>query len=911
MQIRTLALIVISVYPCLFADNTLHPGTPTLDRPTLTAIGVRLPLTGDDNFNAVVTLLYRPTGTSNWLQGQPLFRVHPESQPGWTLQPEFAGSVLDLRPATSYDIQLHAVDPDGPVDQYFTLSATTRPVPGDPVTARVVNVSDLAGLNQALAAAQPGDIINVADGTYNIGESAATVYGSGTLQNPIVVRGESEEGTILDGLGCTDCNVVEIYGSYVHVERMTLQNANRGLRFQTAAATGNVMRYVHVKNTVQGIGDRSGQTDFYIADNILEGRLVWPDTYLSDDAANSGDDGIVVAGFGHVITHNRISGYADAMQNNQIGSRAIDFQGNDILWTYDDGVELDGGEGNMRCLRNRFTNIFDGISVQPILGGPAYVARNVVVNVANEQIKFHERAVNPPEETNGTLAYHNTFVATNRALYTDSPNVTHHVRLENNLFIGPAVPNPDAVYFGTPLDDAVLNYNGYYPNGPFTFHFVTLGYLYLANFAGVQAAGLELNGQLLFGSPFQNQLVGPLVSTGLLAPQVLTLAAGSAAIDRGVVLSNINDGYTGAAPDLGALESQCPLATYGPRPVGTDETNEVWGCAASTSTATTAALTSISLNPATIVQGQIATGSVVLSAPAPTSILVALTSSSPAAASVPGAVVIAQGATSASFKVTGESVSAGSVVTISATYLNVTLNALLTVNPAAVSAQAAFVGADTTTQGNWRSKYGADGYWIASSAELIPAYAKPVVNPSVTYIWSAPTTDPRALQRPPLAGGIASCWFTTTSLTIDLGFTDQATHTVAAYFLDWDNYGRRQTVTVQDSNGVVLDTRVVTNFYAGQYLVWNLSGKVRIVITNNNSGANAVISGIFFGGPRSSTNLQFSSRNAVPTQYDRNAFDYPWIALPPDNRRRIQWPLRDETLLIDPFNRHWRSIPRA
>ena len=40
---------------------------------------------------------------------------------------------------------------------------------------------------------------------------------------------------------------------------------------------------------------------------------------------------------------------------------------------------------------------------------------------------------------------------------------------------------------------------------------------------------------------------------------------GSAAIDRGVVLPNINDGFAGKAPDLGALEAGQPLPIYGPR----------------------------------------------------------------------------------------------------------------------------------------------------------------------------------------------------------------------------------------------------------------------------------------------------------------------------------------------------------
>jgi hypothetical protein len=43
------------------------------------------------------------------------------------------------------------------------------------------------------------------------------------------------------------------------------------------------------------------------------------------------------------------------------------------------------------------------------------------------------------------------------------------------------------------------------------------------------------------------------------------LKPGAAAIDRGVVIPNINDGFTGKAPDLGALEVGQPLPTYGPR----------------------------------------------------------------------------------------------------------------------------------------------------------------------------------------------------------------------------------------------------------------------------------------------------------------------------------------------------------
>jgi hypothetical protein len=46
-----------------------------------------------------------------------------------------------------------------------------------------------------------------------------------------------------------------------------------------------------------------------------------------------------------------------------------------------------------------------------------------------------------------------------------------------------------------------------------------------------------------------------------------TLAAGSAAIDAGTVPPGVTDGFTGTAPDLGALESGRVGPAYGPRPL--------------------------------------------------------------------------------------------------------------------------------------------------------------------------------------------------------------------------------------------------------------------------------------------------------------------------------------------------------
>ena len=44
------------------------------------------------------------------------------------------------------------------------------------------------------------------------------------------------------------------------------------------------------------------------------------------------------------------------------------------------------------------------------------------------------------------------------------------------------------------------------------------------------------------------------------------LKPGSKAVDAGLRLANINDDFTGQAPDLGAYEVGKPLPVYGPRP---------------------------------------------------------------------------------------------------------------------------------------------------------------------------------------------------------------------------------------------------------------------------------------------------------------------------------------------------------
>ncbi|HET6384205.1 MAG TPA: fibronectin type III domain-containing protein, partial [Armatimonadota bacterium] len=182
------------------------------------------------------------------------------------------------------------------------------------------------------------------------------------------------------------------------------------------------------------------------------------------------------------------------------------------------------------------------------------------------------------------------------------------------------------------------------------------------------------------------------------------------------------------------------------------------------------------------------------------------------------------------------------------------------------NAAAVFVGADTTTQGNWKGVYGADGYNVFEDTASYPAYATLGRSGAGDYTWDSAPTDVRGLERGG-NGRIAACWFSSsTSFSMDLDLADGHTHRVALYLLDLDNFGRTETVQVTDATtGVVLDSENASSFYSGEYLVWNITGHVKLNVINTGP-ENSVCSGIFFdpdsaGAPSAPTGLTAAAGN--------------------------------------------------
>src|SRR5206468_1103737 len=78
-------------------------------------------------------------------------------------------------------------------------------------------------------------------------------------------------------------------------------------------------------------------------------------------------------------------------------------------------------------------------------------------------------------------------------------------------------------------------------------------------------------------------------------------------------------------------------------------------------------------------------------------------------------------------------------------------------------------------------------------ASSLPSYATVSLSGQSDHTWAGSTGDARALQEPGAPDRLAACWYTFSSLTIDVNLTGGKSHQVSLYLLDWDGaYGGRQ-----------------------------------------------------------------------------------------------------------------------
>jgi hypothetical protein len=600
-RIAGLLLVLLAGTASALGGDPLVPGTFHVDEPTLRSLALRWIVDGDDDQDAVARLEFRRVGATTWRRGPDLLRIHgePAGTRGWVCGNLFAGSVLRLEPGTSYELRVTLEDPDGVEgDPVRTATATTRtwPQTGDAAPSLHVDVTCGADvpspcytdLRDAAAAAEPGDVVLIHDGLYL--ESTPIDLGSvlrsksTSAAQPIVFRGESRDGVVFDRQLPDDSRDNEMFlrlggTRHVHLEDFTIANA--GLAIGASDAEGLVVRRLRLDKVWSGLTGssdaRARDLDWIVSDNEILGRN---DTWYpySDQSNSISHTGIMIYGRGHSIENNRVRGFWDCIAHADVGvdntivdwtdppSRSIDISNNELEECYDDGIEGDYGFHNVRILDNRVTNAHTALSAQPFYGGPLYLVGNVADNVVGNSLKLHNQPA-------GVVAYHNTLLV--HDIPWDSTAGFVNVRIANNLMLAEAWSSLTPWVTGTPPHArSVIDHNGH--TGPTSGRLVKWNRAaYLGSdwhsydsFAAFHAGeGFQEHGLLVDYSIFESAAHPPGEGTTLPSgANDLRLRSAALARDAGMPIVGINEGFEGAAPDLGAYEHGAALPFYGPRP---------------------------------------------------------------------------------------------------------------------------------------------------------------------------------------------------------------------------------------------------------------------------------------------------------------------------------------------------------
>ncbi len=455
---------------------------------------------------------------------------------------------------------------------------------------------------------QPGDTILVHAGMYrpeklNYVDPMMTPFdGSmsltlkGTAEKPITIMAAGDGDVVFDGTGVH--RMFDVMGSAYHIfDGLTIRNADVGFfagQKEVTGAVGLTVKNCRFENIGFGVWtEYAGSRDFYIADNLILGRddrfrLIGWTGPLWGPVGPYGSHQVVsyyavkVYGPGHVIAHNSIAYFHDGIGISTYGTpeqdpdrraSSIDIYNNDIHMSNDDYIETDGGVHNVRVFNNRGVNAFHGgYSAQPLFGGPVYFIGNLLYHVpSGVAFKFSAKPA-------GLFVYHNTIIGEH---VIRDPYSNAHYR--NNLFLGRDTPGRGIMTWANATGAYSSDYNGFRPNkgveaqyawvapppGASNYApkpedwktFATLAQMRAAT--GQEAHGLEVDFDIFERmtppNPARRHAVYHAMDLNF------KLKPGSKAVDAGVPIPTVNDGFIGSAPDLGALEVGKPEPKYGPR----------------------------------------------------------------------------------------------------------------------------------------------------------------------------------------------------------------------------------------------------------------------------------------------------------------------------------------------------------
>lgn len=473
---------------------------------------------------------------------------------------------------------------------------------------------------------KPGDTILVHAGTYayhwefyanQTTVNATTTFegtyyltADGTREKPIVIKAAGDGEVILDGRD--NFNLINVKaGDYHYFEGITFRNTKIAIWAGTqfiAGSKGLTVKNCRFEDVGMGIFTNSSvSSDFYIADSVFLGRndpkhlTGWNGQFWQQFENVEGQEfppvmksytGIRLYGAGHVVAHNYVADFHDGIDTDFYGMpdgshaiegpsyppkemwhlrpTAIDIYNNYITNAHDNSIEMDGSMHNIRVMRNMLINSASHpMSTQPSGGGPVYFIRNIVFHAPGGATRLTQGSP-------GVLFYNNT------VLTEASGAMAANLHWRNNLILG---SNALATMFSMNTNTAYSSsdYNGFRA-GTFAWNtppggaaridaanakLETHQYKTFAEYqqgSGQDAHSLLVDYDIFMKVPRLDAKDLATVQRVYKAEDLdFRLKPGSAAVDRGVELPTITDGFSGKAPDLGALEVGQKPIVYGPR----------------------------------------------------------------------------------------------------------------------------------------------------------------------------------------------------------------------------------------------------------------------------------------------------------------------------------------------------------
>jgi hypothetical protein len=221
----------------------------------------------------------------------------------------------------------------------------------------------------------------------------------------------------------------------------------------------------------------------------------------------------------------------------------MDFHDNLIENVNDDCIETDGVGSNCRIYNNTFRDFLSGVSVAPAATGPTYIVRNLFTGWETHDeyvgypVKFN---VESDLTTDWVYMYHNTcFTAVPDQpgfLFKEYSNWNNIVS-RNNIFAGTGY-----AFESWPEKNPVdFDYDLFYSSAAGKLvDWADVKYSTIAAFSA--SSGMETHG--ISADPKFNSN----------SNKNFSLLQKSPAIDKGVLIPNINDGFSGSAPDIGCYE---------------------------------------------------------------------------------------------------------------------------------------------------------------------------------------------------------------------------------------------------------------------------------------------------------------------------------------------------------------------